>query len=169
MKMCFDVKSSTYHFHMTTKMLADFQICISAPLKQIFWKKKTIFKKLEYHFLVEKTKIEKASFPCKTEISEARQIKWWLQNGPITKNEVFPITTLFLWNFFLSLRTCNKELICCANDPTQMPFCKRWSFDDVFALRVSLGYFIWFGRRFHFDHQFGFFPFWFKVFWIFFF
>ena len=44
--------------------------------------------------------------------------------------------------FFLSLRTCNKELICCANDPTQMPFCKRWSFDDVFALRVSLGYFI---------------------------
>ena len=29
------------------------------------------FKKLEYCFLVERTKIEKAAFPCKTAISEA--------------------------------------------------------------------------------------------------
>ena len=27
------MKSSTYYFHMRTKILADFQICISAPLK----------------------------------------------------------------------------------------------------------------------------------------
>ena len=32
---------------------------------------KTFFKKLEYHFLVERTKIEKASLPYKTAISEA--------------------------------------------------------------------------------------------------
>ena len=32
---------------------------------------KTFFKKLENHFLVECTNIEKASFPCKTGISEA--------------------------------------------------------------------------------------------------
>ena len=31
-KMCFNVKSSTYYFHMKTKILADFQICISVPL-----------------------------------------------------------------------------------------------------------------------------------------
>ena len=31
-KTCFNVKSSTYYFHMKTKILADFQICISVPL-----------------------------------------------------------------------------------------------------------------------------------------
>ena len=31
-KMCFNVKSSTYYFHMNTKILADFQVCISVPL-----------------------------------------------------------------------------------------------------------------------------------------
>ena len=40
-------------------------------LKQIFWKTKTFFKKLEYRFLVESTKIKNASFPYKTAISEA--------------------------------------------------------------------------------------------------
>ena len=30
---CFNVKFSTYYFHMKTKILADFQICISVPLK----------------------------------------------------------------------------------------------------------------------------------------
>ena len=38
-------------------------------LKQIFWKKKT-FKKLEYHFLVETTKIENTSFSFKTALSK---------------------------------------------------------------------------------------------------
>ena len=40
-------------------------------LKQIFWKTKTFFKKLEYRFLVEVTKIENTSFPFKTALSEA--------------------------------------------------------------------------------------------------
>ena len=39
-------------------------------LKYIFWKTKT-FKKLEYRFLVESTKIENALFPYKTAMSEA--------------------------------------------------------------------------------------------------
>ena len=33
-KRCFNVKSSTYYFHMKTKILADFQICISALLER---------------------------------------------------------------------------------------------------------------------------------------
>ena len=37
-KSCFNVKSSTYYFYMKTKILADFQICISATLRQIEWK-----------------------------------------------------------------------------------------------------------------------------------
>ena len=40
-------------------------------LKQIFRKTKTFSKKLEHHFLVESTKIESASFPYKTDVSEA--------------------------------------------------------------------------------------------------
>ena len=36
-----------------------------------FWKTKTFFKKLEHRFLVESIKIENASFPDKTAISEA--------------------------------------------------------------------------------------------------
>ena len=40
-------------------------------LKQIFWKMKTFFKKLENGFVVGSTKIENASFPYKPAISEA--------------------------------------------------------------------------------------------------
>ena len=40
-------------------------------LKKMFWKTKTIFKKLEYRFLVETTKIENTSFSLKTAPSEA--------------------------------------------------------------------------------------------------
>ena len=29
---CFNMKSSTYYFHMKTNILADFQICVSGPL-----------------------------------------------------------------------------------------------------------------------------------------
>ena len=34
-----------------------------------------------------------------------RQIEWQLQNGPITKSGVLPVTTLFFWKNFSSFRT----------------------------------------------------------------
>ena len=40
-------------------------------LEKIFWKTKTFFKKLEYSFLVESTKVENASFSYKAVTSEA--------------------------------------------------------------------------------------------------
>ena len=40
-------------------------------LKQIFWKTKTFFKKLEYDFLVEATKIENTPFSFKAALPEA--------------------------------------------------------------------------------------------------
>ena len=40
-------------------------------LKQIFWKTKAFFKKLEYRFSVETTEIENTSCPFKTAQSEA--------------------------------------------------------------------------------------------------
>ena len=63
----------------------------TSTLKQIFWKTKFFFKNLEYHFLVESTKIENALFPYKTAKSEANvKIEWPVQDGPITKNGVLP-------------------------------------------------------------------------------
>ena len=50
------------------EILNDFN---TSTMKQIFWKSETFFKKLEYPFLVERTKIENASFPYKTALSEA--------------------------------------------------------------------------------------------------
>ena len=54
-----------------------------------------------------------------------RQIERWLQNGPITKNRVLPVTTLFFWKFCLSLRTSYKELICCTNNRS-VHICSFW-------------------------------------------
>ena len=33
-KRCFNGKSTKYYFHVKTKILADFQICISVPLNE---------------------------------------------------------------------------------------------------------------------------------------
>ena len=49
-------------------MLNDFN---TLTLKYIFWKTQTLFKKLEYNFLVESTKIGNITFPYKTALSEA--------------------------------------------------------------------------------------------------
>ena len=43
----------------------------TVTLKQIFWKTQALFKKLEYRFQVERTKIDNATFPYKTTQSEA--------------------------------------------------------------------------------------------------
>ena len=40
-----------------------------------------------------------------------RQIEWGVQNGPITKNGVLPVTKLFFQKFCFSLRTSYNELI----------------------------------------------------------
>ena len=59
-----------------------------------------------------------------------RQIEWWLQNGPIKKNEVLPVTNLFFWKIFFSLKASYNELIWCINYTNVhiRTFCKRWSF-----------------------------------------
>ena len=49
-------------------------------------------------FLAESTKIEYAIFPHKSPGQKPilRKIKWRVQNGRITKNGVWPVTTVFL-------------------------------------------------------------------------
>ena len=113
----------------SVEILNDFN---NLTLEQIFWKEKAFFKKLEYGFLVENTKIENASFPYKTAISVANvktnrmmSTKWTYQ-----KEWSVARTALFFWNFCFSLRTSYKKLIWCINYPNVhiCTFCKRWIF-----------------------------------------
>ena len=69
-------------------------------LKQIFWKTKTFFIKLEYRFVVESTKIENASFPYKTAISEAN-VK---TNGMVSKKWIYFKEQSFISNYFIFLK-----------------------------------------------------------------
>ena len=68
-------------------------------LKQIFWKTKIFFKKLEYRFLVETTKIENTSFPFKTALSEA-SVK---TNRMVTTKWTYHKKWSFASNYFLFL------------------------------------------------------------------
>ena len=65
-------------------------------LKQIFWKTKTYFKKLEYRFLVETTKIENTSFLFKTALSETN----------VKTNRM----TTTKWTYHKEWRFCQKLL-----------------------------------------------------------
>ena len=69
-------------------------------LKQIFWKTKTFFKKLEYYFLVESIKIENALFPYKTAISEAN-VK---TNKMVTTKWTCQKERSFASNYFIFLK-----------------------------------------------------------------
>ena len=109
---------------------------------QVFWKKKTFFKKLEYCFLVESTKIENASFLYKTAILEATvktnrtvSTKWTYH-----KEGSFASNYFIFWKLCLSLRTPYKELICCNNDQKAhiLTFCKHWSFIWLWFFPVSI-------------------------------
>ena len=69
-----------------------------------------------------------------------RQIEWWVQNEPITKNGVLPVTTLYFWKFCFSLRTSYKEMIWCTNNPNPhiRTFCRRWNFIWRYFFPVSI-------------------------------
>ena len=109
-------------------------------LKQILWKIEAFFKKTGVSFLVESTKIENASFPYKTAISEANGKKnkmvttKWTTGQMDHKEQSFSsnyfLFFLFFCKFCFSLTTSYKELICCTNNPNVhiCTFCKRWRF-----------------------------------------
>ena len=69
----------------------------SLSLKQIFWETRTFFKELEYSFLVESNKIENASSPSKTVISEAK-VK---TNKMVTTKWTYHKERSFASNYFI--------------------------------------------------------------------
>ena len=74
-------------------------------MKQIFWKTKIFFKKLENRLLVESTKIENSSFPGKSVISEAN-VK---TNGMVStkwtyhKERSFAVKLIYFFENFVSV------------------------------------------------------------------
>ena len=73
----------------------------SLTLKEIFWKTKTFFKKPEYRFLVESTKIESALYPYKFAISEA-SVK---ANKMVATKWTYHKERSFTSNYFIFLKT----------------------------------------------------------------
>ena len=72
---------------------------------------------MKYHFLFERTKTEIETFPNKTALSDTnvKKIEWGVQNGPITKNRVLPVTNSF--SLFLKMLF---RLISCTNYPVSV-------------------------------------------------
>ena len=120
-------------------------------LKQIFWKTKAFFKELECSFLLKPLRLKTHHFHLK--LLCQKQMLWQterrLQNGPITKSGILPVTI-----FFLLLKICSsfgislKQLIWCTNDANVhiRIFCKRWSlilgcFLPVSILKQTFSYF----------------------------
>ena len=70
-----------------------------------------------------------------------RQIERIVHSRPIAKNGVLPVTTLFFWKFYFSIRISDKELIWCSNYqmPRLMPFVSAGVLlEGAFSLWVSL-------------------------------
>ena len=111
-------------------------------LKQILWKTKTFFKNWSAIFQLKALKLKKYHSHTKLPYQKPmlRQIEWWVQNGPITKNQVFPVTNWFFWKLCFGWGTSYKELIWCTNDPdgNMCTFSKRCSFIWRCSFSVSI-------------------------------
>ena len=70
-------------------------------------------KKMKHHFLVENPKTENSTFPYKTSSSEAnvKKKECGVYNGPITKNKILAVTSLFFTKFCFSVKITCKNLI----------------------------------------------------------
>ena len=138
--MCFFETKNTYS-HFFFGLSENFKRFQYFNFETDFLENENHFQKLEYRFLVESTKIENASFPYKTAISETSvknrrgNIKWTYHKEQSL--------LLFFWKFCFSLRTSCKELIWCTIYPNAHihTFHKRWSFIQWrFSLWVSLSF-----------------------------
>ena len=113
------------------KILNDFD---TLTLKQILWKTKTFFKKLDHHFLVESAKIENPSLPDKTAISEAN-VK---ANRMVSRKWTYHKERSFASNYFIFLKVFFS-----VNEPlTKIWFDIRTTRMPIFVLFQSDGVFL---------------------------
>ena len=79
----------------TWQSLKILNVFITLTLKQVLWKTKHFFRKLESRFLL-------AIFLYKTSLLKTKS---GVRNWRSTKNRIFPLTPLFFWKFNFSVRT----------------------------------------------------------------
>ena len=103
-------------------------------LKQIFWKIKTFFQKLEYRLLVETTKIESTSFPFKTALSEANVKTNRMATTKRTYHKEWSLASnyfIFLENFYQFQNLLKRVNLMYQRSKCPYSyffiFCKRWS------------------------------------------
>ena len=115
-KIAFRLRDGHLFMWQSLKILNVFN---TLTLQQIFWKTKTLFKILEYRFLVETIKIKNASFPYKIVMSEANVKINRVRSTKSTYHKVrtFASNYFIFWKFSFNLRTSYKELIWCTNYP----------------------------------------------------
>ena len=97
-------------------------------LKQLFWKTKTFFNNWSIIFWLKALRLETHFFHTKLPYQKPmlRQIEWWVQNGPVTKEQSFTSNYfIFLKNLF----QLKKE-----------PLIKSWF--DVLMTRTPYSYFV---------------------------
>ena len=108
----------------------------NSTLKQVFWETRTLFKNVECHFLVESTKIENATFPYKTGLSDTN-VKW---NGMGSTRWTYHKEWSFAINYFIFSKILFqfKNLVQRVDLKYQPPKCSYSSFSKAleFYLRV---------------------------------
>ena len=108
-----------------------------------FSERHKLLKKMEYHFLVESTKIDNITFPYKTALSEANVKANRMGSTKLTYHSEwsFAINHFPFLKFCFSLETSYIELIWRTNHPNDHihTYRKHWSFTlGCFSLWVSL-------------------------------
>ena len=90
----------------------------------------------EYRFLVESTKLKTRHFHAKLPRQKPmlRQIEWRVQNGPITKNGVLPVTALY----FLKILFQFKSLLQRVDMMCQLPKCPYLHFLQALELHLRV-------------------------------
>ena len=81
--------------------------CFYVTISGIFFLKNFFKKNWSTVFQLKALRLKTHHFHTKLPYQKPmlRQIKQSLQSGPLKKNRVFPLTTLFFWKFCFSLRT----------------------------------------------------------------
>ena len=83
-KTCCNIKSSAYHFHVKTKILIDFQICINVPLSYracIHWRL-CYWCVCEVNVVLELNPfLSNAPFPYPLKTSEKIKVFWWFKGA----------------------------------------------------------------------------------------
>ena len=100
------VLCSRDRYVFTWQSLKILRVFITLTFKQVFWKTKPCFRKLEYRFLLESTITENVTFPYKTVLSKTNAMTYRKRKYKIdlTKRTEFFKELLYFFEHLISLQ-----------------------------------------------------------------